>query len=138
MIPAQKPPPPRFCASRNPFSRLACIPLAPVIVLLLLSLSATAAIAATPSTDEPQFSRHVVPLLSKLGCNGGACHGAVQGKGRFTLSLFGGDPQADYARVVHAFAGRRINPIEPSKSLLLRKPTQDLAHEGGLRLKPGS
>ncbi|GDY22613.1 hypothetical protein LBMAG56_39600 [Verrucomicrobiota bacterium] len=137
MIPAPQPSPPDCGVAEKPFPRIAPSIFAPFIALLL-SLSGVAAIAATTSADEPQFGRHVVPILSKLGCNGGACHGAVQGKGRFSLSLFGGDPQADYAQVVHAFAGRRINPIEPAKSLLLRKPTQDLAHEGGLRLEPGS
>ena len=138
MIPAPQHSPPHCGAVEKPFPLLAHSLFAPVIALpLLLSLSAVAAIAATTSAVEPQFGRHVVPILSKLGCNGGTCHGAVQGKGRFTLSLFGGDPQADYAQVVHAFAGRRINPIEPAKSLLLSKPTQDISNESGLRLEPG-
>ncbi len=32
-------------------------------------------------TEEPDFRRHLVPLLGKQGCNGRACHGSFQGQG---------------------------------------------------------
>ena len=35
--------------------------------------------------ETPDFQRHVVPLLGKLGCNGRACHGSFQGRGDFRL-----------------------------------------------------
>ncbi|MDB4637762.1 hypothetical protein OAF24_02575, partial [bacterium] len=46
---------------------------------------------AADTTETPEFRRHVVPLLSRLGCNGRACHGSFQGQGGFRLSLFGYD-----------------------------------------------
>jgi len=30
---------------------------------------------------EPDFTRHVVPLLGKVGCTNRACHGSFQGQG---------------------------------------------------------
>ncbi len=35
------------------------------------------------------FRNHVEPVLAKQGCNSGACHGALAGKGGFRLSLRG-------------------------------------------------
>lgn len=75
----------------------------------------------------------VVPLLTKAGCNGASCHGAAAGRGGFKLSLFGGDPAADYDAIVHQAEGRRVNWQTPAESLLLLKPTQQLDHEGGER-----
>src|SRR6187401_758099 len=84
----------------------------------------------------PQFSRHVVPILSKLGCNGGTCHGAVQGQQGFRLSMFGADPDGDHQRLVREFGGRRLDLLDPEASLLLRKATGKVAHGGGRRLLP--
>lgn len=78
------------------------------------------------------------PLLTKIGCNAGACHGAQYGKGGFKLSLFGDDPNADHTAIVRDFLGRRINPIEPAASLLLMKPNNQVSHEGGKRLRSGT
>lgn len=87
---------------------------------------------------EPLFSRHVVPLLSKLGCNAGACHGMVQGKGGLRLSLFGVDPVADHERFLKEESGRRLNRTAPDASLLLLKATAQVSHEGGKRTSAGS
>ena len=64
---------------------------------------------------DPRVSlrQEVVPVLTKAGCNAGACHGAQYGKGGFTLSLFGGDPNTDHSAMVRDALGRRINVIEP-------------------------
>src|SRR3954470_15637779 len=82
----------------------------------------------------PLFSRHVVPLFSRLGCNAGGCHGAVKGQNGFRLSLFGADPAADHDRLVREAAGRRLNHFAPETSLLLLKATGEAPHEGGKRL----
>ncbi len=37
------------------------------------------------------FSRDVMAVISKAGCNAGGCHGNQNGKGGFKLSLWGGD-----------------------------------------------
>jgi hypothetical protein len=87
---------------------------------------------------EPLFSRHVVPIFSKLGCNAGACHGAVQGQNGFRLSLFGMEPALDHDRLLRDTGGRRINSFDPDSSLLLLKATGQSTHRGGMRTTPGS
>ena len=42
------------------------------------------------------FRNHVIPVLTKAGCNSGPCHGAAAGKNGFKLTLRGYDPEADY------------------------------------------
>jgi hypothetical protein len=80
---------------------------------------------------QPLFSRHVVPVFSRLGCNAGSCHGAVQGQNGFRLTLFGADPALDHARLLREFGGRRLNLTEPDASLLLLKAAGRVPHQGG-------
>lgn len=82
------------------------------------------------------FDTEIMPVLTRSGCNVGSCHGASAGRGGFNLSLLGGDPEADYASITQQYEGRRINFAHPDKSLILRKPTLDLDHEGGDALQP--
>src|SRR5262245_13351220 len=77
-------------------------------------------------------------VLSKAGCNAGACHGNAKGKAGFKLSLRGEDPELDYKALTRDMLGRRTNPTDPDQSLILLKPTAQLAHEGGQRFKPDS
>ena len=84
------------------------------------------------------FSGDVLPVLTKLGCNGGNCHGAMGGQNGFKLSLFGYHPSDDHAMIVNAAGGRRIDLAAPEESLLLRKPTFQEAHGGGQILEAGS
>lgn len=77
------------------------------------------------------FIRDVLPILTKTGCNQGACHGGQQGKAGFKLSLRGYDPQYDYSALTDDLAGRRFNRAQPEQSLMLLKPTQGVPHEGG-------
>src|SRR5262249_20758592 len=71
----------------------------------------------------PRFLSDVMPVLTKAGCNLGACHGAGSGKGGFKLSLLGYDPESDYDALVRGAAIRRISKSAPEQSLILRKPT---------------
>ncbi|MFQ5734177.1 MAG: DUF1549 domain-containing protein [Planctomycetaceae bacterium] len=92
----------------------------------------------TGTTDEvPQFRKHMVPLLGKLGCNGRACHGSFQGRGGFRLSLFGYDFKADHTAMTKG-GKPRVDLRKPLESLVIKKPTSDLIHEGGRRYKKGS
>jgi hypothetical protein len=84
------------------------------------------------------FRNHVLPVLTKLGCNSGACHGAAAGKNGFKLTLRGYDPELDYNVLSRQALGRRINQVEPARSLMLLKPTMTIAHGGGKRLEVGS
>jgi hypothetical protein len=77
------------------------------------------------------FIREVNPILSKVGCNQGTCHGSQAGKNGFKLSLRGYDSIYDYRALVDDISGRRFNRSEPSQSLMLLKPTQGVPHEGG-------
>jgi hypothetical protein len=87
-----------------------------------------------PPREPPYSFRHeVMPVLSKGGCNQGACHGYSLGKNGFKLSLRGADPADDYAALADEFLERRINRHNPPASLLLAKPLGDVPHEGGVR-----
>jgi len=105
--------------------------------LLAIAVAGTSAARAAdaPATEEvPKFSRHISAVLSRLGCNGGTCHGAVQGKNGFRLSLFAADPAADFEHVALESRGRRLSFAAPDFSLLLQKPTMAVAHKGGRAL----
>ncbi len=80
------------------------------------------------------FVRDVAPILNKVGCTSGSCHGAAKGKNGFKLSLRGYDPEFDYQMLVQDIAGRRTNRVDPPRSLMLAKPTMQVAHGGGLRI----
>jgi len=89
-----------------------------------------------PSAARISFLHDVHPILSKAGCNQGTCHGNANGKGGLKLSLRGGSPEQDFYNLVGEAFGRRINRAQPERSLLLRKPTAAVAHEGGQRFRP--
>src|SRR5688500_15965519 len=102
---------------------------------LLLLVSLLPAAETKPAVD---FETEVVPVLTRAGCNSGACHGAAAGRGGLRLSLWGSDPAQDYDALANELEGRRVNLVRPDKSLLLRKPTGDLNHGGGRRFDPDS
>lgn len=106
------------------------------MVRALLSLVAALSVSAA-FANEMDFALDVVPVFTKAGCNGGACHGAAVGRGGFRLSLYGSDPAADYLEVVHQLEGRRINLASPDQSLLILKATETIEHGGGQRLEAG-
>ena len=83
------------------------------------------------TSDRVDFENDLIPIFTKFGCNAGACHGAAAGRGEFNLSLFGGNPQADYEAIVRQLAGRRINLMYPEESLVILKPTAQTSHGGG-------
>lgn len=92
-----------------------------------------------PSIITPLFRRHVVPVLSRLGCNaGGSRHGAVKGQNGFRLSLFGGQPDLDFMRLTRECNGRRLSFNHPEQSLILLKATGQVSHGGGKRTDVGS
>ena len=92
-------------------------------------------IVELPAADRPYSFRHeVMPVMSKGGCNSGACHGYSLGKNGFKLSLRGGEATQDYTAVFGDQFGRRVNLLKPSDSLLLTKPNGDVPHRGGIRI----
>jgi hypothetical protein len=84
------------------------------------------------------FAREVMAVLSKSGCNMGACHGNTNGKGNLKISLRGEDALGDAARLRKDLHGRLLNVDDPLASFLLRKPTLSASHEGGKRFAEGS
>jgi hypothetical protein len=87
---------------------------------------------------EFSFVNDITPILSKSGCNSGGCHGKASGQNGFKLSVFGYDPDFDYAALVQEGRGRRIVRGIPRHSLLLLKPTLSIPHGGGRRFSVGS
>ena len=53
------------------------------------------------------FVNDVMPWMTRLGCNSGACHGKASGQKGFKLSVFGFDPASDYTAIVKEARGRR-------------------------------
>jgi hypothetical protein len=84
------------------------------------------------------FRNDVLPVMTKMGCNSGACHGAAAGKNGFKLTLRGYDPETDYYTLTHQALARRTERMEPAKSLILLKPTLTIPHGGGRRFPVGS
>jgi hypothetical protein len=78
---------------------------------------------------QPSYQRHVLPLMSKVGCSGRACHGSFQGQGGFRLSLFGYDFRQDHDALLGGDQPR-VNLADPEQSLILLKPTMQLEHRG--------
>ncbi len=79
------------------------------------------------------FRHDVLPVLTKKGCNSGACHGALAGKGGMKLSLRGYDPESDHFVLTRQAFTRRVNGQEPERSLVLLKPTRGMKHGGGTK-----
>src|SRR5438552_14286921 len=99
-----------------------------------------ALLAAVPAAraDTPSFRNDVIPILTKIGCNSGACHGALAGKGGLKLSLRGYAPSQDHFVLTRQVLGRRVDTVEPNHSLVLLKPTMAVPHGGGQKLEVGS
>ena len=106
-----------------------------VLLLFAAALSWGADSAAPPKLS---FVNDIVPIFTKSGCANSNCHGSIRGQNGFKLSLFGYEPELDYQAIVKDNDGRRIDLADPAKSLVLRKPTFQVAHGGGERFKSGS
>ncbi len=94
--------------------------------------------AARGAQAAPSFTHEVMPLLSRAGCNMGACHGSGGGKGNLKLSLRGERPSADHAVLTQNVRSKRLDVDHPEASFLLQKPSELTAHEGGRRFAPDS
>ncbi|MDP7585524.1 MAG: DUF1553 domain-containing protein, partial [Verrucomicrobiota bacterium] len=91
-----------------------------------------------PSGARLSFVADVLPVLGRAGCANGACHAKPKGQNGFSLSVFSFDPAADFREIVKDERGRRVFPALPAESLVLKKPTLAVEHEGGKRLEVGS
>lgn len=93
-------------------------------------------ISGIESSFRPDWSLHVNPVLSRLGCNSGTCHGAKDGKNGFKLSLRGYDPVMDIMSLTDDIGSRRVNFAAPTQSLMLLKSSSEIPHEGGQLVNP--
>src|SRR5688500_6854651 len=103
-------------------------PLLPTLAVLVV---------AGPAAAGPAFRTDVSAVLSRAGCNAGACHGNLNGKGGLRLSLRGEDPAFDFATLTRDMLARRTDPHRPDESLVLKKATGQVPHEGGTRFPVG-
>lgn len=93
---------------------------------------------ASIAAEAPSFRNEVQPILTRYGCNMGACHGAAAGQGGFRLSLRGFDDEGDYLSITRSAMGRRINDEDPARSLLLLKAVKTVPHKGDKRFEMDS
>jgi hypothetical protein len=101
------------------------------------SQTVTVKVKVEPKADW-SFRNHVIPTLTKNGCNSGGCHGALAGKGGLKLSLRGYDADSDYFVLTRQALARRVDFTAPADSLVLRKATRAMPHGGGKRFEDGS
>lgn len=92
-------------------------------------------VAAANAAQSFNFAHEISPILAKVGCAAAECHGTATGQGGFKLSLFAGDPRDDYEAIRNELDGRRVDFLNPEKSLFLRKPLRELKHGGGRALR---
>lgn len=95
-------------------------------------------LSSPDSSQAPSFRRHVVPLLSRIGCSSRECHGSFSGQGGFQLSLFGYDFQLDHGEITADEEEIRVDREQPARSLLLTKPTMEEKHKGKLQIEKDS
>ncbi|HUR45371.1 MAG TPA: DUF1549 and DUF1553 domain-containing protein, partial [Candidatus Saccharimonadales bacterium] len=102
--------------------------------------SASIPVRASQTSDRqpPSFRQEVLPLLTRAGCNAGACHGKMAGQNGFRLSLRGFAPEWDYDWLVNEVHARRVDYAFPEESLLVQKPLGRVPHQGGVRFEEGS
>ncbi len=103
----------------------------------LLSLSFVTVLPVMAADAPISFVNDVMPRLIKAGCASGNCHAKPEGQNNFKLSVFGYDPTNDYHEIVEDDRGRRVFPASPEDSLLLKKATGSIPHEGGARIEKG-
>jgi hypothetical protein len=108
-----------------------------VVSVCALVLAVSSSHAEGPA-HPVSFRNEVMAVLSRAGCNAGACHGNQNGKGGFKLSLRGEDPGFDFLALTRGTLARRIDPRDPADSLVLQKATGAVPHEGGQRFRTGS
>lgn len=102
------------------------------------TLTMSVRVELSPTEPPYSFRHEVMPVLTKAGCNMGACHGYSLGKNGFRLSLRGQDADADYLSISKEAFGRRLDYQRPLASIFVSKPRGDVAHEGGVRYQRDS
>lgn len=105
----------------------------PIRLILVMALGAFLTHYGSVNAQSVSFQNEVMAILSRAGCNSGACHGNLNGKGGFKLSLRGESPAFDHNAISRGALGRRLDLHRPADSLLLLKASGAVPHEGGKR-----
>src|SRR3954463_4107684 len=86
-----------------------------------LTLAAVTVLVLAPGARAApvSFRNEVMAVLSRAGCNQGACHGSLNGKNGFKLSLRGQAPGLALDALTRDARGRRVSRARPAESLLL-------------------
>jgi hypothetical protein len=93
---------------------------------------------AARQSNLTSFERDVLPVLTKAGCNAGRCHASEKFHGNFRLSPLGSRSTDDYVAIVDGPGRVLIDQSDPKMSLLLRKATSAVNHNGRALIAPDS
>ncbi len=96
------------------------------------------AVKGTEVAQPINFANQISPVLTKLSCNSGGCHGKISGQNGFRLSLLGFEPELDYTTLLKESRGRRLMPASPDQSLFLLKGAGVVPHGGGKKMDVAS
>jgi len=102
------------------------------------SAKVSVAIKGTEIAQPINFANQISPVLTKLSCNSGGCHGKISGQNGFRLSLLGFEPELDYMTLLKESRGRRLMPASPDQSLFLLKGAGVVPHGGGKKMDVAS
>jgi len=102
------------------------------------TITIPAVVSGSGKAHHPDFIQDVNPVITRLGCNMGTCHGGREGRNGFKLSLRGYDPLFDVRAFGDDHTARRVNFASPDDSLMLLKATGGVPHEAGMLTEVGS
>ena len=88
------------------------------------------------SAAEADFSKSLYPVLKQAACK--SCHSSSGVASATRLHFPDSDATAESVETFGKSLVAFVNRDDPSKSALLNKPTNRVAHVGGERIKPGS
>ena len=92
------------------------------LILASFAVIVTCGVGTSSAEERPvSFARDIMPMLTRLGCNTTACHNVLKGKGGLNLSPLGSDFEHDFNTLARSDSGRRVSPIDPDNSLLLKR-----------------
>lgn len=123
--------PPAGAGASQPTAVLPAVPTpAAPVAAPVASAAAPVAPAAAVDVKDARYVSFVRPMLARLGCDNGSCHGVFKGGGLW-FATGRGEFTEDYERVLE-----RLDRSHPEQSLLYRKATALAAHNGGKNLDP--
>ncbi len=114
--------------------RVASVSLA--LILFVSMLSAPRPRAQSDAPDPAFFQSQVFPVFEAAKCSG--CHSAQGVASATRLHFPENDATPEQIQAFGLSLSNLVDRADPSKSLILAKPTNVARHTGGVRIKPGS